>query len=178
MTRMMQVVRGVCVGLGLILAAGCAVESGAPGDAEQTAAQDDSLAGGQACGENHCGKGTYCCNASCGTCAPIGSFCTQIACEPTQKCDIVAKCAAGYEWSVKACNCIPIKGGGKPGSCSVDSDCRLESDYCTGCDCRALSTNEKLPVCSGPGVRCFADPCLAQAATCVDGLCQVTAAAL
>lgn len=33
------------------------------------------------CGDRRCGPGTYCCNASCGICAPVGGFCTQIACE-------------------------------------------------------------------------------------------------
>jgi hypothetical protein len=35
------------------------------------------------CGSNHCGAGEYCCNASCGICAPFGSVCIQIACAPT-----------------------------------------------------------------------------------------------
>jgi hypothetical protein len=34
----------------------------------------------QACGNNECGAGTYCCNASCGICAPTGGFCTQQFC--------------------------------------------------------------------------------------------------
>lgn len=34
----------------------------------------------QSCGGNTCGKGTFCCNASCGTCAPIGGGCTQQVC--------------------------------------------------------------------------------------------------
>jgi hypothetical protein len=33
------------------------------------------------CGNNICGKGKYCCNASCGICAPKGGFCIQIACK-------------------------------------------------------------------------------------------------
>lgn len=32
------------------------------------------------CGSNVCGPGTYCCNASCGICAPEGGVCIQIAC--------------------------------------------------------------------------------------------------
>ena len=36
------------------------------------------------CGGNVCGKGEYCCNASCGTCAPIGASCTQQVCNPTE----------------------------------------------------------------------------------------------
>ncbi len=61
----------------------------------------------------------------------------------------------------------------KPGSCTVSTDCRLFDDYCTGCDCRALSSNEKDPVCSGPGVRCFAQPCLNHTAACFNGTCTV-----
>jgi hypothetical protein len=36
------------------------------------------------CGDNLCGKGQYCCNSSCGICAPFGAACIQIACLPTQ----------------------------------------------------------------------------------------------
>lgn len=38
--------------------------------------------GGQ-CGDNVCGPGQYCCNASCGTCANFGDYCTQQVCNPT-----------------------------------------------------------------------------------------------
>lgn len=36
--------------------------------------------GGVPCGNKVCGPGTFCCNASCGICAPLGGFCIQIAC--------------------------------------------------------------------------------------------------
>lgn len=39
---------------------------------------------GEPCGDNFCGEGTYCCNASCGICAPEGGACIQIACLPTE----------------------------------------------------------------------------------------------
>ena len=32
------------------------------------------------CGGTICGKGTYCCNASCGRCVPFGMSCTQESC--------------------------------------------------------------------------------------------------
>ena len=32
------------------------------------------------CGSNTCGGGTYCCNVSCGICAPVGTGCIQIFC--------------------------------------------------------------------------------------------------
>lgn len=39
---------------------------------------------GEPCGDAVCGAGTYCCNASCGICAPEGGFCTQQVCPPEQ----------------------------------------------------------------------------------------------
>jgi hypothetical protein len=37
---------------------------------------------GEPCGQNSCGAGSYCCNASCGMCAPEGAACIQVACAP------------------------------------------------------------------------------------------------
>ncbi len=34
------------------------------------------------CGNNTCGAGEFCCNASCGICAPAGGACIQLFCEP------------------------------------------------------------------------------------------------
>jgi hypothetical protein len=99
-----------------------------------------------ACGDTRCVPGEYCCNPSCGICAPEGGFCIELYCEPYTT-----------------------------GGCVTDADCRLFSDYCTGCDCRALSVDEPDPTCEGPGVRCFADPCLGHAAVCdtATGACVV-----
>lgn len=38
--------------------------------------------GGVPCGASRCSQGEYCCNESCGICAPIGGGCIQIACVP------------------------------------------------------------------------------------------------
>ncbi len=66
----------------------------------------------------------------------------------------------------------PVRDGGSaPAGCKIDSDCRLFADYCTGCDCRALGKGEADPTCSGPGVRCVADPCRSLVARCVEGRC-------
>jgi hypothetical protein len=37
--------------------------------------------GGVPCGRNVCQPGTFCCNESCGICAPKGGACTQVICE-------------------------------------------------------------------------------------------------
>ncbi len=130
----------------------------------------------QPCGDSKCAQGQYCCNASCGICAGPDEFCTMQACEPKPKghtCTVIALCIAGYHWSSTKCTCLPDGGGKKPGTCTTDADCRLEADYCTGCNCSALASSESLPVCSGPGVRCFADPCMGHTAACVGGTCSV-----
>ena len=99
--------------------------------------------GGPACGTTHCATGMVCCNDSCGTCTQPNGGCTQQVCSP------------------------PVGGG----PCVDDGDCRLEADYCTGCDCRALAPGQSVPPCSGPGVRCLVDPCSTKAAKCVNGAC-------
>ena len=64
-------------------------------------------------------------------------------------------------------------GGAGGGSCATDADCRTFSDYCTGCDCRALPVDAPDPVCPGPGVQCFVDPCMGGGAVCKGGRCEV-----
>jgi hypothetical protein len=101
--------------------------------------------GGVACGPRTCLAGQVCCNESCGICTEPGGVCTQQFCEP------------------------PAPTGG----CRQDSDCRAFSDYCTGCDCRALRKDDKDPTCSGPGVRCLVDPCRNKQGVCRNGQCAL-----
>jgi len=73
MSRILYV---IVFGLGIIIVhGGCATESKSVGDRGR---------GGASCGSNLCTGNTYCCNASCGICAPIGGFCTQQACLPAE----------------------------------------------------------------------------------------------
>lgn len=59
----------------------------------------------------------------------------------------------------------------KPHQCQRAEDCELQADYCTACDCVALTHGESIPPCTGPGVRCLVDPCGMKKADCVDGFC-------
>ena len=83
-------------------------------------------------------------------------------------CTQTALCIQGYHWSSKSCRCVADKK-----VCSTDADCTLVDDYCTGCDCRALGTGQRLGKCSGPGVRCLVEPCAGHTAACVSGACVV-----
>jgi hypothetical protein len=93
------------------------------------------------CGLITCKTTEVCCNASCGICTAPGGVCVQTVC-PTGT-----------------------------GACSADTDCRLVNDYCTGCDCRALTRAQPDPICAGPGVQCIAEACLNKAPACVNGRC-------
>lgn len=67
------------------------------------------------CGKNTCSKGQYCCNRSCGTCAPIGGDCTQQYCSPIEiqtleECGSNV-CVTGQFCCNRSCGiCAPIGG--------------------------------------------------------------------
>ena len=134
--------------LALLAAAACSTsksqEAGPPPVAPPSPAPQ--AASGDPCGPTTCPAGQVCCNPSCGICTPPGGFCTQQFCEQ-------APASAG--------------------TCRSDADCRLLSDTCTSCTCRVLATGEEMPICNGPGVKCFADPCRQKTAACQSGRCQV-----
>ena len=106
---------------------------------------------GVTCGNALCPTGQYCCNASCGQCAPPGVACIQIACEGTGG------------------------AGSGVGSCAKDSDCRTYDDYCRGCNCRAVPANIAVDPACGPSdmVQCLVEPCLNKRAICSNGQCTV-----
>jgi hypothetical protein len=57
--------------------------------------------------------------------------------------------------------------------CTTDADCRLFSDYCGGCACRALDRAASDPKCGATIVQCFADPCQGKQAVCAAGACAL-----
>jgi hypothetical protein len=157
----------ICLALGLclgVLVHGCTRQSPqqpTPQDAHGVAASpkvdapdEGPASGGEPCGPVKCAADEVCCNASCGICTLPGNVCTQQFCEPSP---------------------VPIPEAATSDGCSKDADCSLSADYCKGCDCRALGPKESLPACAGPGVRCFADPCMKKVAVCNVGRCEVSA---
>ena len=129
--------------------------------------------GGVTCGKNTCPTGEYCCNASCGMCAPMGAACIQIACDPQPTpdagpCIDNVACIKGTVWSPTQCKCVPTGGGG---TCTTAADCHLVSNYCGGCNCLSLTAGEKEPACTGTMVQCLIDPCSTKSAACVGGHC-------
>ncbi|HEX2569305.1 MAG TPA: protease complex subunit PrcB family protein [Polyangia bacterium] len=78
------------------------------------------------------------------------------------------ECPAGSAWSITSCKCEPAQA-----LCQSDTDCRMESDYCAGCDCRAMAPGQTLAACPGPGVNCLMNPCQGRQAMCRAGQCQM-----
>jgi hypothetical protein len=96
------------------------------------------------CGPAMCEPGQVCCNRSCGICTPPGGLCTQQLCNA---------------------DVLPQK------SCGADADCRLYSDYCEGCACRALTVAEPDPSCNQEPVQCLVDPCENHEPACIENRC-------
>jgi hypothetical protein len=164
-------------------AAGTSGGGGAGGAAATACTSSDSCAMGEVCttvdgvcnAAPGCGVGTSCpavCYGTCRAAATDGPICGGTRCTSGMVCcnDSCGICTAPNVGCTKQL-CVPPSGAG---ACMTDADCRLEADYCTGCDCRALATGQSLPPCSGPGVRCIADPCSGgRRARCVNGTCAV-----
>ena len=75
------------------------------------------------------------------------------------------------EESCGEARCVPVE---PKRECVKDSDCRLFSDYCEGCNCVALGNGEPDPKCAGDLVQCLVDPCRNLEARCEYGSCVVS----
>ena len=91
-----------------------------------------------------------------------------VAPRPIGGCSVI-RCPKGTmcEESCGQARCVPIE----PKECVQDSDCRLFSDYCEGCNCVALGIGEPDPKCNGNIVQCLVDPCRNLQARCEHGSC-------
>lgn len=93
----------------------------------------------QKCGSSVCAIGEFCCNSSCGICAPAGGACIDIMCTPT-----------------------------KQPRCTTETDCVMYQSFCGNqATCGVYLNGEKSPkICPpAPNVR-YADPCLGLVAVC------------
>jgi hypothetical protein len=141
--------------IGLIILGGCCFINGCGSEAEPAGnevaeSHEDLWRRRVPCASSEQCKANEFCTTETGACNPPPG------CRPGQVCPTV--CYGVCRRSIE---------------CRRDRDCRTFSDYCTGCDCRALARGEPDPVCPGPGVQCFVDPCLNQHAVCVGGQCEL-----
>ncbi|MAQ17158.1 MAG: hypothetical protein CMN30_20490 [Sandaracinus sp.] len=98
--------------------------------------------GGVQCGANVCGAGEFCCNESCGYCAPEGGTCTEEACTEPVVCNgqvcteanaaCCPDCSAGESFCSGANGiCPPLD---CPSGCATDADCGSGQQCCSGCN--------------------------------------------
>ena len=89
------------------------------------------------CGDNTCADGEFCCNESCGICAPIGGACTQQFCGPSGP-DMCCTANAAYSNTFSTCEAV------------MDdySDAAAQEKYCTmgggygSSDCKYVPCSE------------------------------------
>ncbi len=101
---------------------------------------------GSPCGPSRCQPGQFCCNESCGLCAPRGGICLQRQCGPNDT---------------------------SLDQCADDSECRMFSSYCDGCQCLPGAVLDPAPSCHATVVACILDPCHHQRPACVEGACAI-----
>lgn len=104
-------------------------ECAAPAAAAPAGDQPLFLAG-EICGSRICGKGTYCCNASCSMCVLVGMSCTQQACFQAEVQPAPAEVDhGGLHWEVPCGNTVCTGGNFCcNASCSI---CAPRGGHCT-----------------------------------------------
>ncbi len=140
--------------LAAALLASALVACGGPEELAASEASSD-LVGAPCASTAQCGAGEVCTTED-GVCnAPPG-------CRPGMACPAV--CYGTCRLKIRP----PA-----PNRCRTNADCRTFSDYCVGCNCRALSVCQPDPKCPTPGVQCFVDPCHGKEAYCDAGACAL-----
>jgi hypothetical protein len=112
--------------------------------------------GGGACGDATCGEGEYCCNESCGVCAPFGGACTQEVCEPGGAACGTNTCGAGeYCCNVSCGICAP-----EGGACS-QQECEPQGQPCGSnfCGDGQYCCNDSCGICAPDGGACTQQVC-------------------
>jgi hypothetical protein len=147
---------------------------------------------GEPCGKNVCKAGEFCCNASCGICAPKGGACTLQFCgdpvppkpePPKGEACGAATCKPGLVCCNASCGICVEPGQGctkqlcptpppPAAECVADADCKAVANYCGGCNCEAIGKGDVPTTCQPEKqVQCFAEGCINQAAFCKAGQC-------
>lgn len=116
-------------------------------------AADTLIVVGDPCGATTCGNGEYCCNASCGICAPLGGFCTQQFCgEPCNQ----TTCGAGEFCCNHSCSiCAQVGGACTTEYCSVGEPCGQSV-----CGAGEACCNPSCSICAPIGGTCIQVACL------------------
>jgi hypothetical protein len=113
------------------------------------------VAAGEACGATVCGQGEYCCNPSCGICAPLGGGCTAEYCSTGEPCGATT-CGAGEYCCNPSCGiCAPIGGGCTAQYCSDGEACGP-----TTCGVGEYCCNSSCGICAPLGGGCIALACV------------------
>jgi hypothetical protein len=104
--------------------------------------------GGGQCGSNFCTGKTFCCNESCGICAPIGGGCTQQVCLRAEEPEAAAPDLEGEQASTPLADSNVVIGPIGPQPCGKNT--------CTG---GTRCCNASCGTCVPPGFECTQQVC-------------------
>lgn len=112
-----QLAQDQLFGDGLIVAGTHQTVTGPAGDALEVVSEEIYLPIdiGEVCADNVCGSDEFCCNPSCGICAPMGGACIEIACAPNDQCEH-SECNQGSALASGCSDCVTTV-------CNADSFC-------------------------------------------------------
>jgi hypothetical protein len=109
------------------------------------------------CGDNVCAKDEFCCNESCGICAPEGGFCTQQLCQPSAATCGNVTCGAGEFCCNESCSICAPEGG----FCTQQL-CQASGAACGAATCAEgeVCCNASCGICTPPDGMCTQQVCL------------------
>lgn len=124
------------------------------------------------CGDATCEPGTYCCNPSCGTCAPLGGACDARACVPCQTQNGATSCGPGQVCDPNGTGCRDPSGETcgnavcPDGQSCCNASCGLCAPAnlsCTQVACESCGNQTCLPgqTCDAQSQQCRAEECTA-----------------
>ena len=108
------------------------------------------------CGDAVCGATEFCCNESCGICAPEGGSCTQQLCQSSGPACGANTCAPGEFCCNESCGICAPEGG----SCTQQI-CGSAGPACGPAVCAPgdVCCNESCGICTAPGGVCTQQIC-------------------
>jgi len=129
-----------------------------------------AAANGEPCGESVCENGDVCCNASCGLCTPVGSFCIQLACMPCSH----GVCESGEALDTGCDQCVKTVCDSDPYCCNTAWDNICVAEATAECNACQNPTPPDAPPAACIHSECNKGPALeSNCSTCADAVCAV-----
>ncbi len=131
-----------------------------------------AAANGEPCGEGVCEAGSFCCNASCGICAPMGGGCIELACMDCAH----SVCEAGGTLNTGCDQCVQTVCNLDPYCCATAWDSICVAEATSECNACQNPTPPSTPPAACTHSECEAGEALQSTCSdCADDVCEADA---